>query len=46
MHQHLKQMQIAWQTCNTDFPDYLAPSSDHGNHGKDSDNPSWLGPAT
>jgi prepilin-type processing-associated H-X9-DG protein len=39
---NFKQMQIAWQTYNTDFPDFLAPNSDNGNHGKDGENPSWV----
>jgi len=41
---NLKQVQLAWQLYNSDFPDYLAPNCDSGpgNHGKDSDDPSWV----
>src|SRR5215470_17760435 len=41
---NLKQMQLGWQLYNTDYPDFLAPNSDSGpgNHGQDSDDPSWV----
>jgi prepilin-type N-terminal cleavage/methylation domain-containing protein/prepilin-type processing-associated H-X9-DG protein len=41
---NLKQMQVAWQIYNGDFPDFLAPNSDSGpgNHGQDLDDPSWI----
>jgi prepilin-type N-terminal cleavage/methylation domain-containing protein/prepilin-type processing-associated H-X9-DG protein len=41
---NFKQMQIAWQLYNTDFPDYLAPNHDGGPgvHGQDIDDPSWV----
>ena len=41
---NLKQMQVAWQLYNTDFPDFLAPNTDSGAgpHGQDSDDPSWV----
>jgi prepilin-type N-terminal cleavage/methylation domain-containing protein/prepilin-type processing-associated H-X9-DG protein len=41
---NLKQMQIGWQLYNSDYPDFLAPNSDSGpgNHGQDSDDPSWV----
>ena len=39
---NFKQMQLAWLNYNPDYPDFLAPNSDNGNEGKDSDNPAWV----
>jgi prepilin-type N-terminal cleavage/methylation domain-containing protein len=37
-----KQMGVAWCMYSHDFSDFLAPNSDLGNEGKDSDNPAWV----
>ena len=39
---NLKQMQTAWSMYSHDYGDYLAPNSDLGNEGKDTDNPAWV----
>ena len=39
---NFKQMQLAWILYSSESEDYLAPNSDNGNEGKDSDNPAWV----
>ena len=39
---NFKQMQLTWILYSSESDDYLAPNSDNGNEGKDSDNPAWV----